>query len=82
VTLALQADRRNSIGVREGGEKIAKYEVIAIVHLDEDSTGTDYVLRFLDRVFAGASAELRATTTTIIAMIEVSKSGEAGPSQA
>jgi hypothetical protein len=31
------------IGVQEGGEKIAKYEGIQIVHLDADSTTTDYV---------------------------------------
>ena len=38
------------IGVQEGGEKISKYEGIQIVHLDADSTTTDYVLKFLNNV--------------------------------
>ncbi len=63
------------IGVQEGGEKIAQYEGIEIVHLGADSTRTDYVLRFLDRVFIGASAKLRVTATNT-ATADVSKSGE------
>jgi hypothetical protein len=47
------------LGVQQGGQTIAKYEGIEIVHLDADSTRTDYVLKFLDKVFLGASARLR-----------------------
>jgi len=41
------------IGVQQdGGEKIAK-DAIKVVHLDADSTTTDYVLKFLGSVFIG-----------------------------
>ena len=43
------------IGVQQdGGEKIAK-DAIKVVHLDADSTTTDYVLKFLPDVFIGVS---------------------------
>jgi hypothetical protein len=51
------------IGVQEGGEKIAKYEGIEIVHLDANSTTTDYVLKFLDKVLHGASADMTVQFT-------------------
>ena len=59
------------IGVQQGGEKIAKYEGIDVIHLNKDATTTDFVLEFLERVFIGASAELRATGT-LTAEAEVS----------
>jgi hypothetical protein len=62
------------IGVQEGGEKIAKYEGIEIVHLDANSTTTDYVLSFLDKVFIGASTVPTAVTVTLTAGGEVSRS--------
>jgi len=41
------------IGVQQdGGEKIAK-DAIKVVHLDADSTTTDYVSKFLGSVFIG-----------------------------
>jgi hypothetical protein len=49
--------------VQPGGETIAKYEGIEIVQLNADSTRTDYVLKFLDRVFLGASAHLKVNVT-------------------
>ena len=70
------------IGVQEGGKKIAKYEGIEILHLDADSTTTDYVLKFLDKVFLGASCELRITdtfTAEITAEAEVSHPDEPAP---
>jgi hypothetical protein len=51
------------IGVQEGGQKVAAYEGIHIVRLDENSTTTDYVLGFLDKVFHGASAHLKIGVT-------------------
>jgi len=41
------------IGVQKGGRLIAKSAGIQIVHLDADSTTTDYVLKFLGSVFIG-----------------------------
>lgn len=50
------------IGLQEGGEKIAQYHHnLQTVHLDADSTTTDYVLKFLGHVFLGASAGLVVT---------------------
>ena len=42
-------------GVQGGARKIAEYEGIQIVHLDADSTTTDYVLKSLRDVFIGVS---------------------------
>ena len=66
------------IGVQQGGEKIAKYEGIDVIHLNKDATTTDFVLEFLERVFIGASAELRATGT-LTAEAEVSHPDEPAP---
>ena len=60
------------IGVQEGGEIVAKYEGIEVIHLNADATTTDYVLKFLERVFIGASAKLRVTDT-MTAEVEVSR---------
>jgi hypothetical protein len=51
------------IGVQQGGEIIAKYEGIDIVHLDADSTTTDFVMKFLEKVVAGVSAKLSGSGT-------------------
>lgn len=51
------------IGVQEGGQLIAEREGIKTVHLDADSTTTDYVLRFLDSVFIGTADEVGITDT-------------------
>ncbi len=66
------------IGVQEGGKKIAKYEGIEEIHLDKDATTTDFVLEFLERVFIGRSAELRATGT-LTAEVKVSHPDEPAP---
>ena len=70
------------IGVQQGGEKIAKYEGIEIIHLDADPTTTDYVLKFLDKVLLGVSDELRITdtfTAEITAGAEVSHPDKPAP---
>lgn len=51
------------LGVQEGGRKLAEYEGIEIVHLDANSTMTDFVLEFLEKVIAGRSAKLSGTGT-------------------
>jgi hypothetical protein len=56
------------IGVQEGGEKIAEYEGIQVVHLDADSTTDAYVLKFLGSVFIGAPT---ATVTAAFPAPEV-----------
>lgn len=48
------------IGVQEGGEKIAKKDGIEIVHLDADSTTTDFVMEFLERVIGRLSVSFAA----------------------
>jgi hypothetical protein len=67
------------IGVQEGGEIIAKYEGIEIIHLDADATTTDYVLKFLDKVFIGASVKPLVVTATLTAGGEVSHPDDPAP---
>lgn len=43
------------IGLQEGAKKVAEHTDVQTVQLDEDSTTTDYILTFLDRVFIGRS---------------------------
>jgi hypothetical protein len=69
------------IGVQPGGEKIAKHEGIEIIHLDADSTTTDYVLRFLDKVFIGASVKPQVVTFNFEADGYVSHSDKPAPSR-
>ncbi len=45
------------LGIQEGGKAIAEAEGIVAVHLDADSTTTDYVMKFLDKVMIGRSLE-------------------------
>jgi hypothetical protein len=51
------------IGVQEGGEIVAKSAGIEVIHLNADATPTDFVIRFLEKVVHGASANLGATGT-------------------
>jgi hypothetical protein len=41
------------LGVQEGAAMIATAENIQVVHLDENSTTTEYVLQFLNKVMIG-----------------------------
>ncbi len=50
-------------GVQEGARKIAEYEGIRIVGLDQDATRTDFMLESLEKVIAGRSAKLGGTGT-------------------
>jgi hypothetical protein len=51
------------LGIQEGAAKIANSENIQTVTLDENSTTTDYVLRFLNTIFAGVSLKGEGTLT-------------------
>ena len=46
------------LGLQEGGEKVARAEKIIDVHLDENSTTTEYLMAFLNKVFAAATDNL------------------------
>ncbi|MCU1701345.1 MAG: hypothetical protein JWR34_7408 [Mycobacterium sp.] len=65
------------IGLQEGGEIAANYEGIEVTNLDADAdaTTTDYVLKFLERVFIGASTIPMVVTATATATVEVNRSG-------
>jgi hypothetical protein len=54
------------IGVRGGGQIVAKSASIEVVHLDADASTTDYVLKFLEKVVAGRSAKLSGTGTLTV----------------
>ncbi len=62
------------IGVQEGGKIVAKSAGIEVVHLDSNSTTTDYVLKFLDKVFIGASTVPMTVTVTLTGEGKVSQS--------
>lgn len=53
------------LGIQEGAKRVAAAEGIIEVTLDENSTTTDYIMRFLGRTLAGASlsADTRAGAT-------------------
>ena len=43
------------LGFQEGAAKVASAENIQDIHMDKDSTTTEYMLRFLDTVFIGVT---------------------------
>jgi hypothetical protein len=49
------------LGLQEGAAKVAAAENIIPVILDEQSSSTDYVIKFLDKIKVGFSAEIRPT---------------------
>ena len=61
------------IGVQKGGQLDREDAGIQIVHLDADSTTTDYVLKFLRDVFIGASSQTTQVTVTLPAAGEVTR---------
>ncbi|WP_433919786.1 hypothetical protein OIE50_38755 [Streptomyces canus] len=54
------------LGLQEGATKVANAEKIRTVHMDENSTRTDYMFRFLNEVFVGVSDTGRATESATI----------------
>jgi hypothetical protein len=58
------------LGLQEGGRKIAEAENIISVHLNEHSTTTNYVLRFLNRIFLGVTEEIGVNEVVNVAVVE------------
>ncbi|CAM5390941.1 hypothetical protein [Streptomyces fumanus] len=56
------------LGLQEGATKVATAENIRTVHLDKNSTRTDYMFRFLNEVFVGVSDTVHVTETVKIAI--------------
>ncbi|GAA1222435.1 hypothetical protein GCM10009665_10830 [Kitasatospora nipponensis] len=57
------------LGFQEGAKKVAAAEGIHAVHMDQNSTRTDYMFRFLNKVFVGASDTAKITSTATITVI-------------
>ena len=55
------------IGIQQGGEIVAQSTDIEVVRLNADSTTTDYLLQFLDRVLIGASTVRTEAVATLTA---------------
>ena len=61
------------IGVSRTAARSREGCSIKVVHLDADSTTTDYVLKFLGGVFIGASSQTTQVTVTLPAAGEVTR---------
>ena len=57
------------LGFQEGAKKVAAATGIHDVFMDANSTRTDYMLRFLNKVFVGASDTAAATETETVTVI-------------
>lgn len=57
------------LGFQEDAKKVAAAEEIQEVHMDQNSTRTDYMFRFLNKVFIGASDAVNITSTVTITVI-------------
>ena len=64
------------LGIQAGAAKIAESEKIITVHLDESSTTTQYVLRFLNNVFVGLTDSVTATDHLSVRVIPADESDE------
>lgn len=54
------------LGLQEGATKVANAENIRTVHMDKNSTRTDYMLSFLNEVFVGVSDTMHITESVTI----------------
>jgi hypothetical protein len=57
------------LGLQEGAKKVAAAEGIQEILMDANSTRTDYVLKFLNNIFAGVSATLKLSATVTATVI-------------
>jgi hypothetical protein len=64
------------LGFQEGARKVAAAEGIVEVLMDENSTRTDYVLQFLNKIFAGVSLAAKATITATATVIRANGTPE------
>ncbi len=58
------------LGLQVGAAKIANAESIQSVRLDENSTRTDYILKFLNQVFLGSSERIDITISESVSVIK------------
>lgn len=63
------------LGLQEGAEKIANAENIHNVILDENSTTTDYMMKFLNEIFIGIGEKI--TLRGSISLTKIDKNGNA-----
>ena len=63
------------LGFQEGAKKVAAAEGIVEVLMNENSTRTDYVLQFLNKIFAGASDVAAATESMSVTVIPADETG-------
>ena len=64
------------LGFQEGAKKVGAAEGIVEVLMDENSTRTDYMLRFLNKAFVGASDVAAATEGMSVTVIPDDDAGE------
>ena len=57
------------LGVQEGAKKIAAAENIQELFMGPESTTTDYVVKFLNKVFIGATEHARITSSATVSVI-------------
>ncbi|MCX4481627.1 hypothetical protein OOK44_35205 [Streptomyces cellulosae] len=57
------------LGLQEGAAKVTEAENIRTVHMDQNSTRTDYMFRFLNEAFVGVSDTAQVTDTVTIEII-------------
>lgn len=58
------------LGLQEGARKVAAAENIVTVHMDENSTTTDYILEFLNKAFIGVSDTITVTDHARVIVVE------------
>jgi hypothetical protein len=58
------------LGLQKGAEKVAAASGIQTVLLSEDSTTTDYILQFLNRIFVGASDSARISDNAQVTILK------------
>ena len=63
------------LGLQEGARRIAKAENVVSVRLGENSTTKNYVLRFLNKVFAGVTVTAKASVNVVAVVKKQVKSG-------
>jgi len=62
------------LGLQEGAAKVASAENIQTIHMDQESTRTDYMFRFLETVFLGASDTIHVEEGASVKIIKESES--------
>jgi len=58
------------IGLQDGAAKIAKAENVKVVHLSENSSRENYMLRFLNQVFIGITDKITITDSLVVKIVK------------